>query len=247
MGYRSTSITFSFAVVFLLIAILARATALTTQAPWFSPDISAQFYGVTLLTASLLAFGLAALAFVRVGHFDAALRGLDSQLVGMQRMLKETLSADERPSGLSAQSSVDEVLAHLETVGGGTRASGKVGHDAIFEVPSVVQGTHLEEKRAVWEELQKMRARLLSVQDRVWPGVVGPISLAILFVAVSSMMLPGVEGFLVANHQLNTMLILMLAYAWWLLVAWAVVAVAVLPSGAVDRKVFRPRLFERVE
>lgn len=47
-------------------------------------------------------------------------------------------------------------------------------------------------------------------------------------------MLPGVEGFLVANHQLNMMLILMLAYVWWLLVAWAVVAVAILPSGAVD-------------
>lgn len=249
MGYRSTSITFSFAVVFLLIAILARATALTTQGPWFSPSVSAQFYAVTLLAGTLLAFGLAALASHRTSQLDTSLRAADWEVEMLDRIAASGTGGGEDSNPLPGGSSeLDALLGQLETVeAGGTTATGKVGHDSIIEVSRVHQRASVVGKQELRQSLVKQRESIRFARDRVWPSVIGPVSLAIFFVAVSGSMLPGAEVFLVDQFQLNTMLVLTLAYSWWLLVAWAVLAVALLPTDWTHTKVFRPRLFERVE
>lgn len=247
MGYRSTSITFSFAVVFLLIVILARATAVTTPEPWYSPSVSAQFYAVTLLGGTLLAFGLAALASHRTSQLDASLRAADWEVEMLDRIAASGTGGgeDSNPLGSSA---LDAVLGQLETVeAGGTTATDKVGHDSIIEVSRVHQRASVVGKLELRQSLVKQRESIRFAREHVWPSVIGPVSLAIFFVAVSGSMLPGAEVFLVDQFQLNTMLILTLAYSWWLLVAWAALAVALLPTEWTHTKVFRPRLFERVE
>ncbi|MGQ0797409.1 MAG: hypothetical protein ACT4OI_06065 [Methanobacteriota archaeon] len=232
--------------VFFLIVILARATSVTTDGPWFSPAVSAQVYGVTFITGSLLAFGLAGLAFLRVGHIDARLRSVDRELHALSRAIKEELGGDESADPPTEHAVRDVV--RVETVGGGASGVEKAGHDSILDVPRVFQATGTASKEQVRMDVRKERDHLRLARDRVWPGVAGPISLATFFVAVSAASLPGVEGPLsVELFQLNTMLILTISYTWWLLVAWSVAALALLPTDSVETKRFRPRLWERVD
>jgi len=232
----------------LLIVILARATALATPDRWFSPAISALFYEMTLVVASILALAIAAIVMARISRFDATLRVLDLEIATLGPGVKGGIVSDDGPSPRSPQSAVADVIRRLETVGGGTVAEERVGHDAIIGLSSVVQRQGVEDRQALREELGRQRARISASRDRMWPGAVGPISLSLVFVAIAGTMLPGVEGFLVANFRLNTAFILLIAYSWWLLVAWSVVAIATLPTDTVEPGAApRPQVFERFE
>lgn len=248
MRIKATSLTFSFGVVVLLIAILARATAVNASGAWFSPGVSTQFYSITILGSVVLALGLAALASHRAAHMDGVIRAFDRDVTSIRRTVESSggIGSDAGlPGGTVA---LDEVLASLELVGGATEAqTSRVGHDSIVDVPALAERTRAEVLEKVERALLKQRTALRGARDRVWPMVAGPIGLAIAFVAISATMLPGVEGFLVTYHDINTMFILMIGYSWWLLVAWAVLALASLPTEAVETKRFRPRIWERVD
>jgi len=56
-------------------------------------------------------------------------------------------------------------------------------------------------------------------------ALAGPAFVAVAFVAVSSMLLPGVDGFLVANYTLNTGAVLALSYGWLGLILYTLVSV----------------------
>jgi hypothetical protein len=56
-------------------------------------------------------------------------------------------------------------------------------------------------------------------------ALAGPAFVAVAFVAVSSMLLPGVDGFLLANRELNTAAILSLSYGWFGLIMYALMSV----------------------
>jgi len=56
-------------------------------------------------------------------------------------------------------------------------------------------------------------------------ALAGPAFVAVAFVATSSMLLPGVDGFLVNNYQLNTGAILALSYGWLGLILYTLVSV----------------------
>jgi len=64
-----------------------------------------------------------------------------------------------------------------------------------------------------------------SVGPSSFVALAGPSFVAVAFVAVSSMLLPGVDGFLIANYQLNTGAILALSYGWWVLILYALLSV----------------------
>src|SRR2546425_4071053 len=56
-------------------------------------------------------------------------------------------------------------------------------------------------------------------------ALAGPAFCAVAFVAVSSMLLPGVDGFLLFNRELNTAAILTLSYGWFGLIMYALMSV----------------------
>lgn len=56
-------------------------------------------------------------------------------------------------------------------------------------------------------------------------ALAGPAFVAVAFVAVSSMLLPGVDGFLVYNYTLNTGAVLAFSYGWLGLILYALVSV----------------------
>jgi len=56
-------------------------------------------------------------------------------------------------------------------------------------------------------------------------ALAGPSLVAVVFVAVSSMLLPGVDQYLVANYKLNAAAILALSYGWLGLILYALASV----------------------
>src|SRR6058998_3306088 len=56
-------------------------------------------------------------------------------------------------------------------------------------------------------------------------ALAGPAFCAVAFVAVSSMLLPGVDNFLLFNRELNTAAILSLSYGWFGLIMYALMSV----------------------
>src|SRR5256712_1690757 len=56
-------------------------------------------------------------------------------------------------------------------------------------------------------------------------ALAGPAFCAVAFVAVSSMLLPGVDNFLLFNRELNTAAILTLSYGWFGLIMYALMSV----------------------
>jgi len=56
-------------------------------------------------------------------------------------------------------------------------------------------------------------------------ALAGPAFVAVAFVAASSMLLPAVDGFLLANRELNTAAILTLSYGWFGLIMYALMSV----------------------
>jgi len=242
LSIRAAAATSPFVVIIAIIAILARATAISTEASWFSPGISAQFYEITLLAASFLVLGLGSIAVARLGRFDTAIRELDLEIAAIRHAIRGATMNDDSSPG---RSSSVEFVQHLQAIGIRTTESEKVGHDAMIDVSPEIREEASDDRTALWEELREQRAHLVSLRNHVWPIVIGPISLGILFVAISGTMLPGVEGFLVSNFHLNTALILLLAYSWWLLVTWTVFALATLPAETLERASPRTRLHDR--
>ncbi len=242
MSIRSAAATSPFVVLFALITILARATAMATQAPWFSPGISAQFYEATFFGALFLALGVSFVVVARVGRFDTAIRELDLEIAAIRHAIRDAIASED---GGPDRSPPADFVHRLEAIGVRTTGAERLGHDAIVDVSPVLQTEASDNRRALWEELREQRAHLANLRTQIWPVVIGPVSLAILFVAISGMMLPGAEGFLETNFRLNTALILLLAYSWWLLVTWSIFALAALPAETRERTSPRTRLHER--
>jgi hypothetical protein len=169
----SSAITFSFAVLFGLVVVVARAIAVAAPGPWFTPTTSTHAY-----TAGVAISTVATLSTVYVAAQRAAYAGRASFL---------------------------ETSRHPAV---GPPRSGP-GPDARPDAgPRVLHGP----------------AR------RVWSTVGGPIAVAFSLGAISAAMLPGAEGFATANFRLNATFVLILAYGWWIVLLWLIVAVMALPS-----------------
>ena len=77
--------------------------------------------------------------------------------------------------------------------------------------------------------------RLVTVSDpSTFVAVVGPAILAMSYLAVSAIFLPGAGSFLTANFQLNTAAILVLSYGWPGLGLYAILSVYVALRPARD-------------
>ncbi len=239
---RSAMITSPFIGIFAIIVVLARATALETPAAWFSPEISLQFYEVTLVTASLLALGIVSVAVSRAGRLDTAIRELDLEIASIRQSIRDPVATEDPEPGRLRSVGPD---GRIEVIEVRSQQTGKLAHDSLIDLSTVVEPDVTYSRQVLWRELQEQRGHLVSLKDQVWPLVIGPISLAILFVGISGAMLPGVRGFLESNFRLNTALILLIGYSWWLLVTWTVFTLAMLPSETLDRALPRTRVHSR--
>lgn len=244
-------LTVGFGIVFIAIADLAWLTAIGTTAPWFTSSTSAQMYTTTLTTATLATLVLAALAASRLASLEAKARDASrtadpqgasaspAQIDGM-----ETLGRNRpmSPEGL------DQILAELGQFAEEPRVEvrERPGRPVQVSFPGAriarLSGIERRADPMVGEALR--RARRL-----VWQTVSGPLTVFLLFIALSGAMLPGSSGFAQTHFEINTGFVLFLGYGWPFLVAWTIAAIVLLhgppriesfePSAAMAR--FRTR------
>ena len=238
MFIRAASVTFTFVVLLGLIVILARATAVGTSGPWFSPAVSMQVYAVALLASIVVVVSAALAASARAVSLDAALRSLELQIVAA------TYGGSSGTGGIARTESVDSTRAHGGDVREVLKLLGPRGaserEGGIAEDDSALRTDRrgMVDSGPIGRELIAQRFALKSARARVWSNVVGPIAVSTIFAGIASAMLPGSEAFALNNYVLNTTSVLILSYGLWILVAWFIVSLVALTSGAAGR---RPR------
>lgn len=230
---RPSLVTILFAIVFVGIADLAWLTASGTTFPWFTTTISAQMYGTTLTAAAIGALALALVADSHVGrlvprpHTGSEAEEEDVRLK-VETNVERASDAPIVVGGIDSMIAELQALANIPTVE--TRDDRAV--QLVVTAPRrAIEGRGRDRRLPA---IRGPRAR--NVKRQIWMTVAGPLGMFLLFVAISGAMLPGSGGFAAANFQLNTAFVLFLSYGWPFLVAWTIIALAMLHSSGVGSR-----------
>jgi hypothetical protein len=225
-------LTVGFGIVFMGLADLAWLTAIGANSPVYTSSTSAQMYTATLTTATIATLILASFATSRLGHLELRLPDDGTQESEAPDAEPETAvdltdpvlvpqGRSQDPDGL------DQILAEI-----GRFAAGPVVEvrekPAVRLKPSPPATEDSVPKSTRAERGRPPRANVRRARRLVWQTVAGPLSMFLVFIAISGAMLPATGGFTQTHPQLNTGLILFLGYGWPFLVAWAVASIAVL-------------------
>ncbi len=226
-----------------LVAALAAGTALGSSGPWYSAVVSSQVYSVSLLGAIVLAAFLASLAGSRAGHLDEIVRSLDLRLAGLPEamMLPEDRDANlaDVDSLPPSDAEIDDFLKRIEMVPteGGVAEFEVAG--TLVDVSTAISGS--KTRRELLKEIIRQREDALAGRARIVESVAGPLAGCLTFAVVAGAMLPGVEGFAAVHFQLNTAVLLFLAYGWACLVGWALVGVGLLGARSSSKSPGQPQ------
>jgi len=222
-----------FAAVFLLLGILAGATALGTSSRWFSPEVSMQVYAASLIGAAILASVLAATAAGLRSRLDDTLRSLELRLASLPEAIDLPKDREATKEDLSAippsDEEVDDLLMVLQTAPPDSGIAELQVTGTLVEVSTAL--TAARTRRELLKAVVRQRMQVLAARSRIGRAIAGPIVACLAFAAVAGPLLPGVEGFASANFQLSTATVLFLSYGWAFLVAWALLALAWLQTG----------------
>ncbi|MCI4371815.1 MAG: hypothetical protein L3J78_04125, partial [Thermoplasmata archaeon] len=161
------------AVVFLslfgVIAQLAWTTASDTTGPWFSAALSAQFYSTTLVGATVVAIGLAALTAYQTSAASRELRALELRIgmlrgggVGGQTRLGSGSGIDV---DRDIEDTLDEILGTVNEEGGSIVAVDRQPHDSLVNVTTAGQGVRQE---VALREFSRARSALINSSSRLW-------------------------------------------------------------------------------
>ncbi|HEX9339744.1 MAG TPA: hypothetical protein VF992_01015 [Thermoplasmata archaeon] len=219
-GKRVAVVTIAFVATLVLIAVLALATALGTGGEWFTPSVASQSYVVTLIGSVLLVLGLAIAASLHVASIGREVARLDERIA----VVRGSARAEMRFSAVADRDVDAELDATLGTMERDV---------AVVEVRTPMPVTRrpgvptMQEARSLIRELVSERFAVRQSLAGVRWAIAPAVAAAIVFGAIASVMLPAVDGFARWNYQLNTTLILFLAYGWPVLVAWTVTAIAI--------------------
>lgn len=218
-------VAFPFLFMFGLVAILAQAQSVETSAPWFTPEINEAVYGVTLVVAILLTAGTGVWVAHRRAVLDDRIRAIDVRLAVIGSALTSgdvSVTQGARSGGAATRSPPsDEPVFAMGS-----------GMTQRFDMPVTRLESNVSTEaasaglRVEAQELTSLQAHWLRQRSAIWAWMAGPIGIGILYATIAGAMLPGSGGFLMTNFHLNTTLVLFLAYTWWLLLAWLVVALA---------------------
>ena len=244
MIVRSWMLHGAFAGALGLVAALAAGTALGSSGPWYSAVVSSQVYSVSLLGAVVLAAFLASLAGSRAGHLDEIVRSLDLRLAGLPEAMmlpedRDAIVADVEMLPPS-DAEIDDFLKRIEMVPteGGVAEFEVAG--TLVDVSTAISGS--KTRRELLKEIIRQREDALMARTRIVESVAGPLAGCLTFAVMAGAMLPAVEGFAAVHFQLNTAVLLFLAYGWACLVAWALVGVGLLGARSPKRSHAPPRI-----
>jgi len=109
----------------------------------------------------------------------------------------------------------------------------------LVDVSTAISGS--KTRRELLKEIIRQREDALAGRARIVESVAGPLAGCLSFAVLAGAMLPGVEGFADVHFQLNTAVLLFLAYGWACLVAWALVGVGLLGARSPTRSPGQPQ------
>jgi len=233
---RPSLIAVGFAVLFAVIASLSWATALTTTGPWFDVTVCLAVYGVAIALASLLAVVLVLHASARATSLESSLRRLDRRIALLRAAPKERppekgVHHVTVPRDLEAELGA-EFDAFAGGVAPGVLGLEREGHDTLVPLAATAQPAAPAASTEVLRLLVRERIALREARARAWTTAAGPMLMSLIFLAIAGPMLPGAAGFAATHFQLNTTLVLFLAYGFAPLVAWTVLSLGMLGSSA---------------
>jgi hypothetical protein len=234
-----------------LIAILARAQAIVTAGPWYGDSTSTAIYALTLGVAAVLTIAGTVVGIQRTWKLDDKVELFDLRLALVRSGLREGSAVSSPRRATDSAISVGPRRSGMRMRMAGESREGpsfdeaSTAEDDSSDSPIMVSidrddalglypfpNGHMRERRsfssleAEERELAAARDATLVARDAIWPTLTGPILLSIGFAAIGGTMLPGAGPFLTTNFRLNTLLVLFLAYGWWLLIGWYGFAIA---------------------
>jgi hypothetical protein len=219
-----------FGAYFAIIAIAAWQYSQTLTTPWFPPDITRWIYTTNMLIAAVFLVGMGGLALSIRSSFTRQIREIDARLGAMVR----GSSLDSLPPPLpetqnvrdTVDRDIDELLESLSEV----EATATREAQALDSGVGSGRGSYVDVDDA---GLGVRRERLVHRRKFLGRYLFGPALVAALILGLSGMMLPGADGFAQTYHQLNTALILGIAYSW-VGVGWYVAVTAYALVGGRD-------------
>lgn len=229
MSLRPRTLGAAFGAYFTGIVLLAWSSSKDLTNPWYGPDLSRWLYTTYLLGSAALLAGVLVVASRRTASIDRRL----AQLTDGMRLATDYAGHENGPDGAkgayerdAVDQDIDDLLERLDDievasdetviVEEATVVGEATSSQVLADAPPSVAGAPTD--------LVALRQRLLRVRASVRAYAAGPAVVLMAFLGVSGAMLPGVDAFLQTFHQLNTTLILAMAYGWAGLGAYVVAA-----------------------
>ena len=232
---RRSTVNAAFTILFALIAGLAWATAAATTAPWYDAAVGLQVYALAAALATLLAIILVLNALRRASEFDSSVRRIERRVAILRAKARKNSKNMDPASGPVSIPVLDAVEALDGLAGDAGHAVVRIereGHDTLVPLPEGVASSRSFAPTEVLRQLVRERNVLLAARAQVWAVAAGPVLTCLLFLTIAGPMLPGSAGFAAAHFQLNTALILFLAYGLAPLVAWTLLALGMLGGSS---------------
>ncbi len=204
---RAKHLAAGFAVYFLLIIYIVWETARSTTGPWYDQASTQIIYQTNLIAGALLLAGLLVVS-ATAGRKTIIVRG-----AGLNPEVSYPSAGDPHPTaqgeGENPRLSVDvseDLQSDIEWLDREIENEFRSLFLTQQEPKSEQAASHAPGSRNL---------RLVTVSDSsTFVAVVGPAILAMSYLAISAIFLPGAGSFLTTNFQLNTAAILALSYGW---------------------------------
>ena len=195
----------------LAVALGALKTAFDAGGPWYEPTATLWVLGSTFLGSTVLLSVVLLTAVVLL------------RPPGLHYVIQTSTTVPvkaENPPPEGTDREMEDLLKSLEKAAG----FGKNTDQAIVELKET---SRLKVQPVAVETPEARRAKV----RRVTMTLLGPSLGAAVFGGLSLALLPGAEGFLQTSFQLNTFVLLTLAYGWIGLIAYSIASVYLAASS----------------
>jgi hypothetical protein len=232
---RPRTLAIIFGVFFALVAYFAWTFAATLPAPgWFDAGITRWIYTTYMLVAAIFLVGLGGLALSIRRSFARQIRELEGRGPRGYSNPGSDALPPPLPDTTSSRDHVDrdidellESLSEVEATAARDARAMEMETGGFPDAPTV---------EVTDREIAVRKSRLVQRQKLLSRYVVGPAAASALILGVSSMMLPGSDGFAQTNYALNAALILGISYSWIGVGAYIAATIAALVSGGRQKR-----------
>ncbi len=225
MSFRPRVLGAAFGSYFVLTFLLAWYFSSDLTVPWYGPDLSRWLYTVYFLGSVVVLSGILVAASKRRASIDRRLEEVEDKIrsaVGHAGSASDPESGEGAPSGRDAvDRDIDDLLERLDGMEVVSADDGVLVEEVV---PADVVTTASSTSPSLPSDLLAQRKRLSRARAGVSAYASGPAIAATAFLGIAAAMIPGAEIFLQSFHQLNTTLVLGIAYGWLGLGAYAVIA-----------------------